>query len=171
MTVVLVIALALAALTAAALVLRQWLRARRLVQVRADVRAAAQAAALPLSPVPAWPRMLDQPASADGLIVATPDGQCTYITAGARTLLGLDGSAGTSCRLHALLRDGEREATGILADLRARPLLAARRVRPAARPELPIEVAAVALRDRAGNLWGAALLLRSAALATDPQGR
>ncbi|HUI25370.1 MAG TPA: hypothetical protein VL403_04730 [Candidatus Kryptonia bacterium] len=153
-----VAALSLVAVAAAIVAWRARLRLRRAVLVHELVHAAAT---IP-SPLPVSPRpLLDHPDEAAGWIFTTGDGTCALISEGARALLGVDRSLPPErARLHALLRDGELLVPGMMRELRERSLLPTRSAVAAAGPSRPVELAGVALRDRAGGLWGTALFIR-----------
>ncbi len=160
MTEVVLLALVGVAICTVAVVVRERLRIVRALRIRTAVRAASP----PPQPIARLdvPRpLLEHPEHAYGWVLATPDGACAAMSDGARRLLGAGGTDPVN-PLAALLCEGESEVQSILSELNQRSLLVSRRVHALAAPAQAIELAGVALRDRSGELWGSALLIRPA---------
>ena len=154
---------AVLSLLAVAVALLAWVARREIRQAALAHELVHNIAALAPSPLPIAPRsLLDHPEESDGWIFTTGDGTCALISEGARSLLGVDRSLPPQqAWLPALLRDGGSLVDEMMNVLRERSVFPARHARAIADANQSLEVAGVALRDRAGGLWGAALLIRS----------
>jgi hypothetical protein len=140
---------------------RERIRLREVRRTQATLRAATPQGVAPgLVPLE-LPSPSDHLGDATGWILATANGTCAVISDSACVLLGVRAAQiEGSTRLGVLLRDGEQEASAIFAEINERRRIQNRRVHPAAKPSESLELAGVALRDRHGQVWGSALLIR-----------
>lgn len=150
-------ALVLSLIVTTALVWRLRRRFAVAEQAHALLQSATDAQATPLVPRQPLRPLLDQPDRAEGWILTTPDGACTFMSDGARHLLGLHDEQTSVPSLSSVITGLDVES--MMLELRDHALAPGRQVHAAGQPSHPLELAGVGLRDRAGNAWGSALLI------------
>jgi len=102
------------------------------------------------------------PGSDEGVLYVDAAGHCTLANQAARALLHwMDGDLSLSD----VLAGGRREVVELLQTLERRGQVEQHTTALAGPAPTPLEISAVALRDRDDNLWGAALLIHPARLA------
>lgn len=102
----------------------------------------------------------------DGIVYIDADGRCTFINQAARTLLQWDGG---SLRLSDVLAGGAAESAALVEALKRQGLVE-QHLTSLATASTPLELSAVALRDRDDNLWGAAVFIHTPAVASGTNG-
>jgi len=111
-----------------------------------------------------------RPAAAqEGIIYIDADGHCTFINEAARQLLAWNDG---NLALGDILAGGAAECAAFIAALKRQGLIEQHLTTLANADATPLELSAVALRDRDDNLWGAALFVRRLPVASDntPEG-
>jgi PAS domain-containing protein len=103
----------------------------------------------------------------DGIVYIDADGRCTFINQAARTLLQWDDR---NLALSDVLAGGAAESAELVEALKRQGLVEQHRTSLAAAASIPLELSAVALRDRDDNLWGAAVFIHKPAVASGPNG-
>lgn len=128
---------------------------------------AGTAIAAPTGPAVAAPpspgRSTATPAATDtneAVVYVDATGECTFANQAARELLHWN--AGTLA-LHNVLAGGRGESDALMESLARRGLVEQHASTLAGPTHAPLEISAVAVRDRDDNLWGAAVFIRRAA--------
>jgi PAS domain-containing protein len=93
----------------------------------------------------------------EAVVYVDAQGQCTFANRAARELLRWEGG---NLALRDVLAGGSPESDALLASLARRGLIEEHRSALAGPTRAPLDISAVAVRDRDDNLWGAALFIR-----------
>jgi len=100
----------------------------------------------------------------EGVAYVDAEGRCAFANQTARDLLHWRKGELT---LSEALTGGTEESAAVLAALAQHGTLPPRTTALAGSPPMPVEISAVALRDRDDNFWGAAIFIRRIAATTD----